>query len=416
MSAVWHNGGNLATSCAASKRITGFVDTPASKDCADLLLNYAREHVGERIRTNEEEAAPAVYGNPRRKFRPLLPPRSSDWRTERRILKDFFEKLWVWQGGKAPPPWVRLAEDGEIGNYYLVEQHRLPESVSALHDPETFDEYETNAWATFLRAPEYTGLKEFQLRQPTPWIIYKDTGDRPAKLARVHYSANSLLYARRLLSENGGTIERWNGLPVVPAVIPTIFTPEVMHWAKMATSGAVDLQNLLDFAVDYELFAPYQATRRDYEKAHVRLLSPDLPSLTAGHEHTTIRYMFAEMHDPADMIDEAAEWISGDAFTHRSGSLMGGPYGLKWQVLVLATLCAFAVEHREAVSELARILLSKLAQSIEILDESKAERGRFAGEPMECEPTADLWDPKAVSRVTTPLTTDAWTVRLINID
>ncbi|KAG9097605.1 hypothetical protein FS749_005936 [Ceratobasidium sp. UAMH 11750] len=86
-------------------------------------------------------------------------------------------------------------------------------------------------------------------------------------------------------------------------------------------------------------------------------------------------------------------WIDGDALIHRSGTLMGGPYGFKWALLVLLFLftCGRKIQAGHGprygaiipewldsdtrhVVDVAKCLLLKVAESVTELSSSKAAR------------------------------------------
>ncbi|KAG8709125.1 hypothetical protein FRC08_018529 [Ceratobasidium sp. 394] len=421
LEAVWHDGEDLRMGCASTSR--DWLVSQASAQSREDFVGFVEETVGSTIITSLKDAPPAVVGDPDNGLRPLLPPMSTDWVVERRVLLAFFEYLWPeWQGGRNPVPWSRFKSDGQKKRYYLIEQHRLPEGIAFLEEPLDFSEEDTWTWARALRSPEYTGLRLFQFRQPRPGVIDEETRTVMASNSQMRFTPTSLLYMRHLIDVRGPKLDRWDGLPVVPVQPPVLFDENSMEWALGAAGGQAVLTQLVQYLTAYEAFGPYQADRGDWEELarQCRHLKSELPSPTIAGDHLVCELDHNGPQLPRAFFDSSdsahEEWglaavldfISGEAFMHRSGSLMAGPYGYKWGVILLLHLYACGEKiragrgpqyggWREAdtteVLQVADGLMARVKASVKCLVRTKADRENAQSE---CEPTTPkelCWEP-----------------------
>ncbi|KAG8706758.1 hypothetical protein FRC08_000868 [Ceratobasidium sp. 394] len=195
--AVYHDGKTIQVTSESSSRLTDFEFSNRAEASRKAVFQWAKRKIGKSrpatplilldgssITTNVNDALPAVFGNPDCDMHPMLPPMSSNWLIERRVLRTYFEYIWMWQGGHLPVPWDRIRLDGETGNYYMVQRHRMPESISHLLDSLEFSEQDTWTWAKALHSIEHTGSFLFQFRQVRPGEIEEETRTS-ANLARL---------------------------------------------------------------------------------------------------------------------------------------------------------------------------------------------------------------------------------------
>ncbi|KAG9095333.1 hypothetical protein FS749_010643 [Ceratobasidium sp. UAMH 11750] len=285
----------------------------------------------------------------------------------------------------------------------MVERHRLPESTSHLRNPQCFDEEETWIWARWLRSIECAGSVLFQFRQVRPGEIQEETRTTIHAESTLQYGPESLFYTRRLMMEHGLVLGRWDGLPVMPAPVPIIMSEETLRWAKDAAAGEDALVSLVQYLSAYEHFGPYQATRADWERFQplCKLLREELPATLAGPEHLACPVYHGAHHLAKQMFDPSLpDWsvraviasIDGDTFVHRSGTLMGGPYGFKWALIILLALLSagrkiqagqcprypvvvvrWLDSDTQLVVDVAKCLLEKVAESVTNLASSKAD-------------------------------------------
>ncbi|KAG8727889.1 hypothetical protein FRC10_005490 [Ceratobasidium sp. 414] len=348
----------------------------------------------------------------------------------------------VWQGGNLPVPWARLQTDGETGQYCLIQQHRLPDSVKCLRSPGRFSEKETWAWAHSLRSPERTGLFLFQFRQVRPGQVEEETRTIMHPKSRIHYGPKSLLYMRRRMMEHGLELDQWEGLPPMPAQVPVMWTDESRAWAQEAAVGEPVFSVLLDYLTAYEDFGPYQATRADWERFRdgCLLLKRDLPDPTAGVEHLVYQTDSNGEQLPREMFDanlpnsaawspgEIVSWIEGQAFVHRSGTLIAGPYGVKWAFLVLLLLfvCGEKIEEgrgpryrnvevswskarTKEVVDCANRLMARIGELVAQLVQSQAAREAARITDGLDEPVGPSWDEEDIIESSMIKPQDEWT-------
>ncbi|KAG9083661.1 hypothetical protein FS749_005848 [Ceratobasidium sp. UAMH 11750] len=469
-SMVWHDGSGVKIGRYCTPRVDGFATTSISETCTSKFVDYVEETIGQGIRTDVREAAPTVCGDASNDMRPVLPPIMAnldvDWRVERNTLRTFLQDLWgrscapvdynsnkvpVWQGGRMPVPWELLEQDGQLAQYRLIQEHRLPPGVICLQDTDKFDKHTTILWATALRSPERTGSRLFQFRQPAPGLVYQDTLHTMHTDCELVFPPEAILYKRRLHLERGTFSNAWGGLPVMPNKPVVVLSEECATCATEAAGDVPVLQQLIDFLPAYEHFGPYQvsnqpltvrntqgaeqATRADYEAiAHeCEFINPCLPATMAGFEH------FANCLEPAlpggnrgqgmFPLRAALAWIDKNAFMHPTGTLMGGPYGFKWQVLLLFYLISagkrswdshqpgtqggelgWEEQETSLLLETAGRLLSRIGLSVNILGQSQAQRAQ-AREVESAEIDRTLWEGENMIWFRWAEGLDQWTER-----
>ncbi|KAG9095328.1 hypothetical protein FS749_010638 [Ceratobasidium sp. UAMH 11750] len=223
----------------------------------------------------------------------------------------------------------------------------------------------------------------------------------------LHYGPESLIYMRRRMTEHGLNLDRWQGLPPMPVQMPIVQNEQTSAWACEAAGNETVLVELVKNISTYEYFGPYQATRGDWERlrAGCILLNRELPDAGAGVDHLvhqtddTGEQLPREMFDPNHPASRhwtwvaVLAWIDGDAFVHRSGTIMGGPYGWKWAVLILLLLfkCGSKIQDGQgprysdlnvqwsegessAVIKTATRLMGRIAKLVTVLFGSRAAR------------------------------------------
>ncbi|KAG8710267.1 hypothetical protein FRC08_017392 [Ceratobasidium sp. 394] len=266
--------------------------------------------------------------------------------------------------------------------------------------------------------------------------------------SELHYGPESLFYMRRQLTENGLELDPWHGLPPILAEIPDVMGEQTTHWAKRAAGDQPTLVALVGYVAAYEHFGPYHATRADWERfqSKCRLLMPELPERSAGPEHIVFHADAYGHQLPQQMFDSTARdaeqwsllsilaWIDGDAMLHHSESLMGGPYGFKWALLILLFLfsCGQKIQDghgpwydgivvrwldadAQRVIDAAERLRQWVAESVTILGESRAAR-EVPASAQGSQDAPDLsWSYEEADVSVLSPRQDEWTLRKIEV-
>ncbi|KAG9092034.1 hypothetical protein FS749_016057 [Ceratobasidium sp. UAMH 11750] len=458
--ALWHNGEgmhvcryvapnkstiilvNKVFASCSTDRLLGFDETPEAELCRLPFIEYAQQQLGSAMSTSIATASPTVYGDPDNHMRPALPPMSSSWQVERRTIRLFFEYLWVWQGGLLPVPWNRLLLDGRDMTFYLIEQHRLPASISYLEDPHKWDEQHTLRWAIELRKSDTPEESVFQFWQPRPGVVETETRQVIHPDSQLAYRPESLLYMRRRMMERAAYPKEWQGLPLIPTRPYKPLVPEQQAEIEESVKSFPALLKLVQFMAWYEAFGPYQATWNDWEQVVERCchLRQQVPGVSAGLEHfvrtvddhgAQLPRQFFDLSGPKSYLWDlgvCSAWIHEGAMMHRSGSYMGGPYGFKWLVLLLVHLhsCGSKVnaqlgpayegitpEWSRKDAALVRAMVEQVQQSLNesvlVLQETKAQRDLEAANI--AHPGAGLlrWAEGDVAQVVLEQLEDEWT-------
>ncbi|QRV78545.1 hypothetical protein RhiJN_06560 [Ceratobasidium sp. AG-Ba] len=373
--AIWHNGNDVNTYSTSTERSGGFTKSAAALKARSMFIEHVHDNLGSALANATSHAHPTVCGDPEHYMRPLLPPPSSDWLVERKILKLFFEYLWLWQGGVLPVPWSRLELDGK--SHFLIEKQRLPRTIICLRCPDDWSERETEAWSAALRDRDTPDGSRFQFRQPRPNVIEHETRKIIHPNSSLVYPPDALSYARRVMKERAQLLVERRGLPSIPTHPYIPLVDKELKQAKSAAFGNKLLVDLLNYLEDYEKHGPYQAsplpptkrsaqcclaihqaTVNDWETIADMCphFNPELPAPSAGSEHISSvrdhhgRQLRREFFDDKPEYDRwrlntCLELIQGGAFRHTpTGTYKGGPYGFKWAVLLLVHLYSCSVK------------------------------------------------------------------------
>ncbi|KAG8712852.1 hypothetical protein FRC09_019388 [Ceratobasidium sp. 395] len=468
ITALWHDGRNVKACNASTDRSSKFTNSEqARKGCAEFSsfvseqlggffarsvqassMNVLKRNLpGSRICTTVANARPTVYGDLESQMRPILPPRSDNWLVERQILKQFFEYLWVWQGGHLPIPWDRLELDGRTKKFFLIDKARFPTGIKCLRDPDLWDENETNAWTTGLRSSGARSAESFfQFRQPRPGVVEHETRTVIHSGSSLVYQPESLLYIRRMMMEKEARESLWKGLPPVPTNPYKPLVERQLANAKTAVIGNKPLEDLLNYLSDYETYGPYQATRDDWNKAarECGYIKSELPSPTSGMEYLVRTTNKNGAQLPPEFFDSAhamhnrrnlsacMRLIRNNTFIHaRTGTYMGGPCGFKWVVLLLAYLFSCSVKLRKGLGPMSDGVYAEwprrgdaelekaiehvqetLTKSVKILHEMNEHRAQdMATGSGEVQQGIGEWSERDIMEYVTDPQPDEWTQR-----
>ncbi|KAG8735625.1 hypothetical protein FRC10_010345 [Ceratobasidium sp. 414] len=347
--------------------------------------------------------------------------------------------------GNGAAEFKRLELDGLSRKFFLIEEHRLPSGIDCLRNPNEWDQHETDTWATVLRDLNVPAISRFQFRQPRPCMIEHETRTLMHPESHLVYQPESLLYMRRIMMEREMYERKWQGLPPVPTEPYMPLTEKQLAEAKMAVIGYKPLADLLNYLADYETYGPYQATRNNWTKAvkdcgHIK---PKLPSPTAGMEHLVRAVdengpqLPPEFFDSTDEayyrwnLDACLDLVHDNAFRHvHTGTYMGGPYGFKWVVLLLAHLYSCGIKTRDGRGPLYDGVYAKwpststtniknaikcaqevLEQSVEKLYETNKQRAQELASVDEARLGFGEWTEGDVVECAVDVESDEWTQR-----
>ncbi|KAG9121914.1 hypothetical protein FRC07_001941 [Ceratobasidium sp. 392] len=358
MEGIWSSSSGLQAHSASSHMMQGFAETDGADQVRGLVYDFAAKHIGQALHTNIKRAVIAVYGDPNLDFRPVLPncDQHQQWEILRELLRRFLEFLWVWQGGILPVPWDLLEHDGREGIYYLVEELRLPPNIVSVRNPTLWDEIETKLWAYYVWNKGLDDPRVFQFRQVRPNQLDLQTRTTKHPNSTLHYPPQSLAYFRRVQlsqAEPPRMPAEWTGLPPKPDPPVTLLSKEERDAAKKVVAGKEELMMLLQFVNQYERLGPFQGNPDNWSSfaQGCKLLPKSAPEPDAGIEafyayvddngaHLPVEF-FDTTHPQHTFhnLDACMRWLEGAQCIHpATGTYYGGPWGLKWIVLLFIFL------------------------------------------------------------------------------
>jgi hypothetical protein len=277
----------------------------------------------------------------------------------------------AWQGMELPIPWDQEGgiEASQDEVRHLVTPQRLPPGVKALRDPVLWEEDEVLAWWMHILSGQQGSLPLediFQFQQPAAVDdddLYCE--DIPPANS-LQYSSYSRLWVARLLLQAPDDLLVRAEVTFQMLVLDAsheAYRPlcsEDMATAKQNAKDHEDLLKLLVYMVEYEEITLVQVrTRRRIEKCHNSFslqaarghwrsmweTCPYFPreflalqsgvEILGGWELPNDYYHGSQASNDYSM-QTFSKWLCSGILNHwLTSTLMGGPYGLKWAVLIL---------------------------------------------------------------------------------
>ncbi|KAF8594189.1 hypothetical protein BDV93DRAFT_515982 [Ceratobasidium sp. AG-I] len=320
--AVWQREGEVKSVDISSERLQGYLETDEAMESCQSFQEHVFTAVGPSLETSHMHAGRAIFANPARGGMPVLPPPLADLPDteiahETRLAAAKLDLTWGWQGGQLPIPWSHLERDSREGRYHLIEKSRLPEGVDYLR--KLCEERSVNT--------------------------------------RFYYPPESIAYALRVAQPALSTpSNREDGLPLFDP--HDAYTPidldSIQATAAILTNSPLHEPYL--FLGEYERAGPFQLQKPLDTDWHTRCsgfphlpagLPPDDASLEFFCAHrSSVReefFNFLDRDHARWSLPACLAWANPENWIHPlSGTIVGGPYGCKWPILLLAFLLVSA--------------------------------------------------------------------------
>ncbi|KAG9119731.1 hypothetical protein FRC07_005098, partial [Ceratobasidium sp. 392] len=323
MEGIWSSSSGLQAHSASSHMMQGFAETDGADQVRGLVYNFAAKHIGQALHTNIKRAVIAVYGDPNLDFRPVLPncDQHQQWEILRELLRRFLEFLWV-----------------------------------SVRNPTLWDEIETKLWGYYVWNKGLDDPRVFQFCQVRPNQLDLQTRTTKHPNSMLRYPPQSLAYFCRVQlsqAEPPRMPAEWTGLPPKPDPPVTLLSKEEHDAAKKIVAGKEELMMLLQFVNQYERLGPFQGDPDNWSSfaQGCKLLPKIAPDPDAGIEafyayidnngaHLPVEF-FDTTHPQHTFhnLDACMRWLEGAQCIHpATGTYYGGPWGLKWIVLLFVFL------------------------------------------------------------------------------
>ncbi|KDN33498.1 hypothetical protein RSAG8_13412, partial [Rhizoctonia solani AG-8 WAC10335] len=282
-----------------------------------------------------------------------------DTATTERHRVNIFDYHWHklrWQGSSLDVLYKRIKSDMEAGQYNIVKKAALPEEVAYMENPFTMPVEHVLPWVQHLLKSDAATLPEhrrFQYARPDlKGPVVQGYQTEQACGICLEYGPEVHSYALCMQGlETSQPTSRSDGLPLYYAndsVYRSISFEQQSFWQEKLEDDA-EFSALLDALTAHDDAHPLQAPAEFWEcvASSMPHLKPELPASEAGiRQFITDKgrlpvafFDFAHTGYAQWCMHHCLDWCCPDTFIHPlSGTLMGGPYSVKWVVLFLAHL------------------------------------------------------------------------------
>ncbi|EUC56770.1 hypothetical protein RSOL_196090 [Rhizoctonia solani AG-3 Rhs1AP] len=343
--------------CTSSSRLDQFLYSGEGIRAMKSFNKYAVKSLGPALCTVAECPGPVVYGDLDRENHPVMPRDESASTDRKRIfIFDYQRHKLRWQGGGLEVPYHRIQSDAENQRYDIVRVESIPAEVPYLENPLTMPHEHVEAWFRFLVKCDSAQLPEdrqFQFARPIldgPEVNGYQAIRAPG--IRMNYGPDAHSYALYVQGlEQADPAVREDGLPQFYEGDSVYFsvTPVQLEYWRGHLPGHDDYVGLLQALKAHDAARPFEAPVEfwAYIAELMPHLKPEVPSPEAGirqfrTEKGRLLNAFFDFQDPAfarACLHHCLDWCRAQHFVHPlSGTVMGGPFSVKWAVLFLGHL------------------------------------------------------------------------------
>ncbi|KAG8682900.1 hypothetical protein FRC08_014656 [Ceratobasidium sp. 394] len=352
------------------------VEFSTSSICAGFrneFGNYIFDTLGLYDQRRANNLEPEVYPDRTNDYMPMLPEvgdlNTAEISLLRRLLRTYFNQLWIWQGGRGAAPYTAIAEDCLQGRWSYLDRSCLPASVSRLQDPSAMVSLEAREWYKRIQGDVKPAFYFAKITKKDGSVLCHYTGGcfRRHPKSRLEWSANSILVARKVeeqRSTHGLQSAAWSDLPVARTFGTFVpFTDMQKRLLRDYSTPEHDLLGLADLCAELEtLGVAHQTDCAEHgPNAHA---PPDLWHANLSDIFDKVwpnSSLFNPRHDshPQYAMTTLIHWIKTNLqMRHsKSGTWLGGPAGARWNIVLLFHMVrAFThLDKKRAVpSEIAR--------------------------------------------------------------
>ncbi|KAG8698797.1 hypothetical protein FRC08_005695 [Ceratobasidium sp. 394] len=378
----------LKTFLALTKSLNHLNDSEVAEKIRDLFLDALEDAYGGKPPGRPDTAVKAVYPDPNGTSRPMIPQvddvKSLPRTTLREWLRVYLNYLWRWLGGKGSVPWKKLK--GALRGLYL-DPSRLPAGITTLLDPHRMNRDQLEALYLHILAGQLGKLRESHIIQfrrvdvsgtETPLTYESFCRDQPA-CSKVKYAPEEKLYALRVAKglDEPSAKSDWDGLPL--ARLYSLYEPfDESTKSKLVQicPGDLPFARILELIDEMETLGPIHTVDQSSSEilnAHFPedLANTDIRSLIGSKLLPPALFDASDPDHDAIALPTLIVWLrSPNRFIHSpSGTLRGGPRGVRFVVAVTARILAtlLIAEHpTELTVEMRRVINPSILEQLSL--------------------------------------------------
>ncbi|CAE6459589.1 unnamed protein product [Rhizoctonia solani] len=338
----------------SSPRSDPFIQTQAALRGLKRFSTFTATHHGPSLCTDTGCPGPVVYGDFYNENHPRMP--RDDNATLERNRVNIFDYQRHKLRGPSEVPYAKIKADAEAGIHEIVKKEAIPATVPYVEDPFNMPEEHITPWVLHLLDGDAARLPEanrFQYTRPDPagpevqgYQVERATG------FNMNYGPEAYSFALYLQSLNSERPDpRADELPLYNPDDPVFIsiTPERKAFWTARLPGVPEFTELLDVLTAHDSARPFQAGATFWATITESMphLNPEVPTMDSGirHFNTEKGRLLPEFFDSSHSRHSQAcllsclNWCRPEKFTHpSSGTIMGGPFSVKWAVLMLGHL------------------------------------------------------------------------------
>ncbi|KAG8677911.1 hypothetical protein FRC08_018223 [Ceratobasidium sp. 394] len=319
-------------------------------------MMWAVRAIGPHLNVNMENVASCVRGDPCRDFKPIFPQRVLPEPQLARQLDLWFNATWKYYGGQGDMPYNLLEEDTKSKTFALTDPRRYPRSCSTIQSPYVMNSEHLMAWRAHITLGENGQLApetDFIFIQPRPGKYEHTSRDSIHPDAEsIRYPAESLLYARWIdwVQADRRDLPEFHTATVYRSLSKAQERRILRSGEKLGVS-LEKITHLFVALANFDAVGPYQADVPVWttRKAALPLLPEQDPRPTDGVDYLNVVdliFLPPQFYNPGDVstaqkwaLYRLLLWCDPSNWMHaQSNTLVGGPYGIKWPILVLIVL------------------------------------------------------------------------------
>ncbi|QRV87018.1 ubiquitin specific protease 25 [Ceratobasidium sp. AG-Ba] len=339
----------------ASDRAKHFRGMQPALDMRNSFSRFLINIMGPSLSTDLHSASPSIIAHPET-LEQVFPPDELELLPTMRLLDLFLQTSWSYCGGHGSIPYALLEQDSKSQTYALTKLELYPKGETVIRDPFFMDADSVQNWQKHLivqGTQDAAKVKPWRFYQPSPGVYESHIRHYPYDPDHYRLPPESLHYAH-LQHARGESplLPRHDGLPLVEShtKFTSLSQDQTEQMLRTFGPGSVFTDLTEKLRAFNHAFPPHM------ELSHFQSLRADMPFILSNrdpepdetHELLVLvdqiylpKSFFTEgkiQGQPCDLF-EMLNWCDHRHWMNENQEvLLGGPYGVKWLVIVLLVL------------------------------------------------------------------------------
>ncbi|QRV99163.1 hypothetical protein RhiJN_27182 [Ceratobasidium sp. AG-Ba] len=339
----------------ASDRARHFRGMQPALNLRDSFSRHLINILGPSLSSDLHSASPSIIAHPET-LEPVFPSDELELLPTMRLLDLFFQTSWSYCGGHGSVPYALLEQDSRSQTYALTMLELYPEGETVLCDPFFMNPDSVWSWRDRLIAPgpqDGPKAQPWRFYQPSPGVYESGSRKHPYDPDHYRLPPESLHYARlQHAREESPLSPRADGLPLIESynAFTSLSQEQTDQMVRLFGPDSVFSELTMKLRAFNNAFPPHM------ELNHFQSLRADMPLIISNRDpepHETYEHLalidmtylpesfFTEGRIAGRSCDlfDMLNWCDHRHWTNDNQEiLLGGPYGVKWPVIILLVL------------------------------------------------------------------------------